>query len=107
VKPSYRQEPVPTPTGFTFKELIVVLVIIGALTALLLPAILNAREAARAAQCRGHMSQLKLAVEIYRDTNGRFPPAVFLDEASKVEHSWRVLILPYFANSSLDDYHWD
>jgi type II secretory pathway pseudopilin PulG len=108
VKPSYRQEQeVEEPRHSTLKELVVILVILGALLALILPSILNAREAARAAQCRGHMSQLKLAVEIYRDTNGRFPPAVFLDEASKAEHSWRVLILPYFANSSLDDYHWD
>jgi type II secretory pathway pseudopilin PulG len=102
----------PMSTGFTRKDFIVVLVIFGALVALLLPAILKAHEAARASTCLGHMSQLKHGVETYRDTHGRFPPAFFVDEASKAEHSWRVAVLPFIANSNdIDQYrfqeNWD
>ena len=105
MKPSYRQQ-VEEPTHSTLKELAVILVILGTLLALILPSILNAREAARATSCRGHMFKLKKAVEMYRHTSGRFPPAVFVDDASKTEHSWRVLIRPHLWGS-LDDYHLD
>jgi type II secretory pathway pseudopilin PulG len=105
VTPSYRQQ-VEESTHSTLKELVVVLVILGALLALVLPSILKAREAASASSCQGRMFKIKKAVEMYRHTSGRFPPAVFIDDISKTEHSWRVLIRPHLWGS-LDDYHFD
>ncbi len=60
--------------GFTLIELLMVIAVIGVLAAMLLPALANAREKARSAQCAGNFRQWGLAYRMYADDNNDFLP---------------------------------
>ena len=91
--------------GFTLIELLVVIAIIAILIALLLPAVQQAREAARRTQCKNNLKQIGLALHNYLDVHQVFPPS-FVSDVSTFdtpggEWSIHARILPYIEQANL------
>ena len=78
-----------------------VIMAVGFMAALLLPAVQAAREAARRAQCVNNLKQVGLAFHNMHEAEGHFPPAAIFDAQGRPLLSWRVAILPYIGQESL------
>jgi prepilin-type N-terminal cleavage/methylation domain-containing protein/prepilin-type processing-associated H-X9-DG protein len=99
--------------GFTLIELLVVIAIIAILVSLLLPAVQQAREAARRTQCKNNLKQMGIALTAYHTDSGQFPPALINSGRYNSAHNGEVrnttgwvLLLPYIDQGPLYD-AWD
>ncbi|MFI4877022.1 MAG: DUF1559 domain-containing protein [Blastopirellula sp. JB062] len=91
--------PTRSARGFTLVELLVVIAIIGVLIALLLPAVQQAREAARRMQCSNNLKQMGLGIHNWHDTFGKLPPLVLYSGRA----SFFVQILPQMEQNAAYD----
>lgn len=91
--------------GFTLIELLVVIAVISILVALLLPAVQQAREAARRAACKNQLKQIGLALHNYHEIHKTFPPGYIQDDLDDAfRHTglaWGAMILPQLEQTPL------
>ena len=99
--PAPRQSAAPAHVGFTLIELLVVIAIIGVLVGLLLPAVQQAREAARRCSCANNLTQISLGVHNHEFHLEVFPAGVTdpvgpIRNLAEGQHvGWMVRLLPY------------
>lgn len=83
--------------GLTLLELLIVLAIIGTLTAMMLPAMGRAYRRANDAVCMNNLRQMGLALSEYRDVNKRIPLPAKIGRIG----GWAIELLPFLEQGNL------
>lgn len=105
---NYRSRSSGKPRGFTLIELLVVIAIIAILIALLLPAVQQAREAARRTQCKNNLMQISLAIQNYEMAFEILPAGVYnqtgpiKNEPVGYHMGWLAGLMPYLDQPNLN-----
>jgi prepilin-type N-terminal cleavage/methylation domain-containing protein len=93
--------------GLTLVELLIVISVIGVLVALLIPAVLAARESARKTECKNNLKQIALALHAYSASKHGYLPHPMIVPRSGSDGqralSWRVGVLPFLEQQALFD----
>jgi prepilin-type N-terminal cleavage/methylation domain-containing protein/prepilin-type processing-associated H-X9-DG protein len=94
--------------GFTLIELLVVMAVIAVLIALLLPAVQQAREAARRTECKNNLKQIGIALHAYHERHKQLPLGEAVSSGSVRSQTlsawgWAVMILPDMDQAPLFD----
>jgi prepilin-type N-terminal cleavage/methylation domain-containing protein/prepilin-type processing-associated H-X9-DG protein len=99
--PQWRQAPVgrsavhrPGQQGFTLVEVLVVIVIMGMLVALLIPAVLSARAAAQCTACLNNLREIGMASQVYIGEHDKYP-AAWLQTSGGTTRRWMDCLKPY------------
>jgi prepilin-type N-terminal cleavage/methylation domain-containing protein/prepilin-type processing-associated H-X9-DG protein len=103
--------PIPLPRGrarrseraaFSLMELLVVIAIVGALLALLLPAVQKAREAAARMKCQSNLRQIGIALQSFQSINGYLPPGMATESSNQdCYHTGFTYLLPYLEQDNV------
>lgn len=96
----------PIHRGFSLVELLVIIAIMGVLCAILLPAVMAAREASRRVQCLNNLKQVGLGLHQYHDVFDSLPmgyvAAHSLDpRVTSPGWGWAALVLPFLEQTPL------
>jgi type II secretory pathway pseudopilin PulG len=87
--------------------MLVVLIVLGILVGMIMPALQTAREAARRSACSNNVRQMAYAVTNFESQNGHFPPSFrfVASDASGNVNGWsaQALLLPYLEQSVVSD----
>ena len=92
--------------AFTIVELLVCLSIIALLLALIMPAIMKARSAARQLDCQSRFKNLALAMQGFAGEHQRFPAAALFGATGDLQGNWVVQLLPYLDQTNVSQ-KWD
>lgn len=96
----------PNRPGYTLIELLVAMFVIGVLVSLLMPAVQQARSAARRTQCLNNLRNVNLAMLQVTESTGRFPACGNFAREFGSQHSWVVDVLPWLEQGTIAQ-KWD
>ena len=88
--------------GFTILEILIVLIVIGLLVAIAIPATQSVIISSRSATCSNHLRQIGTAIHAYVSSHSVLPPGLVLTDSYR-GFGWAVMLLPELEEKSLYD----